>query len=289
MNSTDSAVSTLLRPDRVAILRIDLPGSRANLLTPKVWHDLQSALTGLANVADLRGLLLASGKPGSFVAGADLKWLAQVPAPNDPEAEALIRLGLTVLEDLERFPVPTLAVIEGPAVGGGLELALACDLRIASDVPGVRFGLPEVTLGLIPGWGGTQRLPRIIGLERACEWLGTGELVTAEEACTAGLITRIVPRMEWQEAAVAAALACRPEPIRKRKRSAIPLAERRAFRPPIPSAPPAIREAMLCLARGAELPLPEAIAIETEAFLRLVGTEDARQRIANFFALKHRS
>lgn len=286
MRSTDSAVSTEIRCDNVAVLRLDLPGSRVNLLTPKLWRDLQSVLRELKSRADLRGLLLASAKPGSFVAGADLKWLAQVPAPNDPEAEEFIRLGLTVLDELEQFPVPTAAVIEGPAVGGGLELALACDLRLASDQPQLRVGLPEVRLGLIPGWGGTQRLPRIIGLERACDWLITGNLVSANEAFDAKLINRLVLAGELFEVAVAEVLAYRPESIRGRKRAAIPLPERQAFRPAIPSSPPAIREAMLCLLRGAELPLNEAIAIETAAFLRLIGTDEARLRIQQFFAQK---
>ena len=180
------AVQVTVRPDRIAVLTLDRPGSRANVLTPELWTEFEAALVGLD--ADLIGLVVASGKPGAFIAGADLKYLAQVPAPNDPGVRALIELGLRVLDRLANLPFPTCAAIDGPALGGGLEVTLACDDRIVGSNPKIELGLPEVNLGLIPGWGGTQRLPRLVGLNAAANLLSTGQSIGSDRAIKIGLI-----------------------------------------------------------------------------------------------------
>lgn len=286
MTTTQTLISIEHRPDGVAVVRLDQPDSRVNILTPALWSALEDAIVALSLHAGLRGLVLTSGKPGCFIAGADLKFLAAVPAPNDPAVRDLIEQGLKVLDMLESIPVPTCAAIHGPALGGGLEVALACDYRIASSDPAVKFGLPEVKLGLIPGWGGTQRLPRIIGLERACTLLQSGESLTAEEAFQAGLLRQVVQTDELIETAASIVCSTAPAQIRSWKRLPLPEADRRGYRPAVPSEPDAVREAMLCVVRGAELPLEQALTIETEAFLRLAGSEESRQRIAAFFARK---
>ena len=265
-----SAVTVELRPDGVAVLTIDQPGSRANVLTSQLWTDLEAALTPLASRTDLKGLVVASGKPGMFVAGADLKFFASVAAPNDPGVKALIEHGLRVLDLLESLPFPTCAAIDGPALGGGLELALACDFRVCGTHPRVELGLPEVKLGLIPGWGGTQRLPRIVGMDRAAEMLGTPASVNADDAVRIGLATTGDPF----------AVVLSGTAVRERKRAPVP----GPSRPPVPSSPNAVREAMLVLVRGAGLPLADAIPLETEAFLRLAGSDESKRLIAEFFA-----
>ncbi len=254
MADTPGSIRLDTRPDGVAVLTLDQPGSRANVLSKQLWAELEAALVPLADRPDLKGLVLASAKPGIFIAGADLKFLASVPAPNDPAVRDLIEHGLRVLDVLESLPVPTCAAIDGAALGGGLEVALACDYRIAGTNSRVELGLPEVKLGLIPGWGGTQRLPRVVGLEAAVGTVGT----TA------------------------------PAHIRAWKRNPIPEAERQ-YRPAVPSEPNAVREAMLCLVRGAERPLGEALTLETEAFLRLAGSDESKRLIGEFFASKKRS
>ncbi|MCZ2341423.1 MAG: enoyl-CoA hydratase/isomerase family protein [Bacteroidales bacterium] len=274
------------RPDGVAVIRLDQPESRVNVLTSAMWSALEDVLVTLSGQMGLRGLVLTSGKPNSFIAGADLKFLANVPAPNDPVVRDLIEQGLKVLDMLESIPVPTCAAVNGPALGGGLEVALACDYRLANADAGVKFGLPEVKLGLIPGWGGTQRLPRIVGLERACGLLLSGEPWTAEEAFQAGLLRQVVSPDTLIETAAILVKSTTPAPIRSWKRLPMSEADRRGFRPAVPSEPDAVREAMLCVIRGAEQPLEQALTIETEAFLRLAGSEDSRQRIASFFAQK---
>src|SRR4051812_34347268 len=172
----DPAVRLDVRPDTVAVLTLDQPGSKANVLTTQMWTELEAAVDALATRTDVRGLVIASAKPGIFIAGADLKLLANAAGPNDPAVRSFIEHGLRVLEKLEALPFPTCAAIDGAALGGGLEVALACDYRVVGTSDKVKLGLPEVTLGLIPGWGGTQRLPRWVRrLEDAAWMLRTGQ------------------------------------------------------------------------------------------------------------------
>src|SRR5437764_15403367 len=124
-----SAVRTEIRPDNVAVLTIDQPGSKVNILTSELWTELEAAIDTLMPRTDLKGLVIASGKPGVFIAGADLKLLANAPGPNDPAVRAFVEQGLRVLEKLEALPFPTCAAIDGAALGGGLEVALTCDCR----------------------------------------------------------------------------------------------------------------------------------------------------------------
>ena len=159
--ATDRAFQLEVR-EGIAVLTFDLPGSKANTLGRAVVAELAEIVAQLKQRSDLKGLVLRSGKPGMFIAGADLRELGA--ARPDPEVtRALVRSGLEVFATIEALPCPTVAAIEGPCVGGGLELALAFDFRVASKHPKTELGLVEVKVGLIPGLGGTQRLPRIIG------------------------------------------------------------------------------------------------------------------------------
>ncbi|MDB5307010.1 MAG: fadJ 1 [Gemmataceae bacterium] len=291
------AVRVDVRPDTVAVLAIDQPGSRVNVLTQELWTELESAIDALARRPDLRGLVVASGKPGVFIAGADLKMFANAPAPNDPAVRAFIEQGLRVLEKLEALPFPTCAAIDGAALGGGLEVALACDYRLAGTNPKVQFGLPEVKLGLIPGWGGTQRLPRVVGLKPAAGMLTTGTSLTGAQAEDAGLMgVQSVPDLieatagflvELQLAGgVLAELGDGPDWRKQRtdKRQPIPESTPRDLPPLAPDASIAAREARSVMLHGAELSLAEAIRLETEAFMRLAGSPESNQLVAEFFA-----
>lgn len=279
---SESAARIDLRADGIAVLTLDQPGSRANVLTRTLWSDLESALTSLAARTDVRGLVLASGKPGTFVAGADLKFLAAVAAPNDPAVRELIEHGHRVLAALESLPFPTCAVLDGPALGGGFELALACDSRICTTNPRVELGLPEVKLGLIPGWGGTQRLPRLVGLAKAAEMLASGDSLNARTAAEFGLAT--VADGDPTEAAAKRLCENPGVPESRVRRTRAMSGEELAFRPPVPSSPNAVREALLALIGGAGLPLSDALKLETEAFLRVAGSEESKRLIADFFA-----
>jgi len=292
-----SAISVTTRPDAVAVLTFDQPGSKANVLTRELWTEFGNALTALATRTDLKGLVLASAKPGIFIAGADLKLLANAPAPNDPDVRAFIEQGLRVLEQLESLPFPTCAAIDGAALGGGLEVALACDSRVCGTNPKVQLGLPEVTLGLIPGWGGTQRLPRAadeLSTERlavASGILTSGRNLDVREAANCGLIGVVCDSDQLLDWAARVSLASN-----RRWKCVYIYRERRARRLQAvapeqckTSALPvgltgAAAEAVRVMVEGAALSLYDAIKLETEAFMRLAGSDESKRLIAEFFA-----
>lgn len=276
-----SAITVVaVRPDAVAVLTFDQPDSRANVLSRELWTEFGDALAALASRSDLKGLVLASAKPGIFIAGADLKLLANAPGPNDPDVRAFIEQGLRVLEQLEALPFTTCAAIDGAAIGGGLEVALACDYRACGTNPKVQLGLPEVKLGLIPGWGGTQRLPRVIGAARAVQMLTSGESLTAQQAAQCELVGRVADSEELIERA---ALLVRAAEHARRQRFG-PVAD--AAVAPQPALRGAAAEAVRVVIEGAPLPLRDAIAVETAAFMRLAGGDESKRLIAEFFAAR---
>src|SRR5438034_4338045 len=184
--------------DQAAVLTLDAPGRNVNVLGRQVLADLEAALDRLADVPTLKFLGIRSAKPASFIAGADLHELAAVR--NTADAVALSEAGQRVFDKLANLSIPTLVQIEGPCLGGGLEFALACDYRLVVDHPKTQFGFPEIELGLLPAWGGTQRLPRVIGLERALRVILGGHRTNAREASHWGLADFLVSKPEaWSE------------------------------------------------------------------------------------------
>jgi enoyl-CoA hydratase/carnithine racemase len=308
--------------DSLAVLTADQPGSKVNVLSRAVWSELGEAVRELRGRPGIRGLILESGKPGIFIAGADLKDLADVPAPDHPPTREFIEQGLRVLVALEDLPFPTAACIDGAALGGGLEVALACDYRLAGTSPRTRLGLPEVTLGLIPGWGGTQRLPRLVGIITALEQILGNVQFDADTAHDRGLIDAIAPSesMRAEAARLLLSSADSGEWRERRERKRRPVAAGRAdvtiedlkegnvtkarldamsfgpetmagFRQSVNERTaecrrPAALAAIDVIERGCALPLREAIPLETAAFLRLAASPEARQIIAEFFARK---
>src|SRR3954452_25422369 len=185
-NASSAADPGLLAlEDGIAWLRLDDPGKKVNTLSTRLfaWFEDQ-----VARVERERpeGLVIYSGKPDGFVAGADLEELLALTDPMD--VIAMLRRGHDLMERLAALPFPTVAAIHGAALGGGLELALACRRRIATEHPKTKLGLPEVQLGLIPGLGGTQRLPRLIGVPDALDLILTGKQVDARKARRLGLV-----------------------------------------------------------------------------------------------------
>src|SRR5438270_13239189 len=177
---------------RIALVTFDQPGSRANTLGQAVLAEFEAVLAELARHPDAAGLILCSGKPGMFIAGADIRELCS--APRDPGAARWsVKRGLDLIAAFERLPFPTVAVIDGACMGGGLELALGFDYRIASTHPKTELGLPETKIGLIPGWGGTQRLSRLIGPALAAEMICAGEAVNGVKARERGMVFDVVP------------------------------------------------------------------------------------------------
>jgi len=277
-----------VRSDSVAVLTLDQEGSKANVLTLGLWAELEAVLDSLAGRTDLLGLVLASAKPDIFIAGADLKLLVNATGQNDPDARTFIEQGLRVLSKLENLPYPTIAAIDGVALGGGLEVALACDFRVAGPNPKLRLGLPEVTLGLIPGWGGTQRLPRIIGVPNAVAMVVSGQPIDSSQAAQYQLIEGCAAvATELVDAAASYLLATPREPvIRKKKQEQVAswIPEGDVSLKPNPDDSVAVLEAKRVLGEGASLTFSDGIKLETEAFLRLAGSEESKRLIAAFFA-----
>jgi enoyl-CoA hydratase len=174
--------------DGVAVVTVNRP-DKLNALNDETMAELESAFTVIAGDAQVKGVILTGAGEKAFVAGADISELAQ-ETPVEGRERSL--RGQRVLDRIERLGKPVVAAVNGFALGGGCELAMACHVRIAAD--GARLGTPEVKLGLMCGYAGTQRLPRLVGRGRALELLLTGEMVDAQEAMRIGLVNRVVPR-----------------------------------------------------------------------------------------------
>jgi len=184
----------------VALIRFDQPGEPVNTLSPEVGAEFDAVLRRLERDETVRAVVFLSGKPDSFVAGAKIDMVQQ--ARSAVEGEALSRTAQAGFDRLERFRKPVVAAIHGACLGGGLEWALACHYRIASDDKKTQLGLPEVQLGLIPGAGGTQRLPRLVGIAAALDLILTGRSVKARKALALGLVDEVVPPALLREYAV---------------------------------------------------------------------------------------
>lgn len=201
MDNDKNAFELSVDQQNVATLTFDLPGEKVNKFSMAVLAQLESLLDSLAVRKDIEVLLIRSGKPDIFIAGADLH--AFEPAFKDPSIlDQIIHTGHRVFNKLAKLPFPTVAVIHGACLGGGLEMALACSHRIASDSPKTQIGLPEVTLGIIPGWGGTQRLPRLVGLAEGLPMVVSGKAIAGYKAYKIHLIDRLIA-WEWREPAIA--------------------------------------------------------------------------------------
>src|SRR5205085_3883185 len=175
----------------VAVITFDLPGKGANILSLSVLEELAGILDQLQPRRDLAGFIISSGKPGTFIAGADIReFLASLGAPKS-EVVAMCRRGHQLFQRLAQCPFVTVAAIDGICVGGGAELVCWCDRRVMSNSPKSEIGFPEVKLGLYPGWGGTVRAPRIVGLANALEMITSGENLDARTAMTMALASDV--------------------------------------------------------------------------------------------------
>ncbi|MGL5343118.1 MAG: fatty acid oxidation complex subunit alpha FadJ [Plesiomonas sp.] len=214
--TTQSAFSVTVRDDGIAVLTIDVPNESMNTLKAEFGQQIRAILQQLQQPSDpaqptVKGLVLISGKPDSFIAGADINMLAA--CRNSSEAQQLSREGHAIMAELAGLPFTVVAAIHGACLGGGLELALACHARVCSLSDKTVLGLPEVQLGLLPGSGGTQRLPALVGVAKALDLMLSGRQVRAKQALKMGLVDDAVADTVLLD--VAAALALKPKPTRK--------------------------------------------------------------------------
>ncbi len=236
----------------IAIVTIDRPKA-LNALNRQVLEELDAAITQVANHPDARALILTGGGEKAFVAGADI---AEMSAYTTAQALFFATKGHAVLARLESLSIPTIAAVNGFALGGGLELALACDLLYASEK--AKLGLPEVSLAVIPGFGGTQRLTRLLGRARAKELIFTGDAIDAAKAKEIGLALEV----------------CAPEALLARCKE---IAQKIASRGPV-----AVSQAKRVIEAGADLPLKDANELERQAFSVLFGTDDQKEGMRAF-------
>lgn len=216
--TTQSAFTLNLRPDNVAVVTIDVPNEKMNTLKAAFGGEVRTILKQIRDNKVLRGVVFISAKPDNFIAGADINMIAQCRTAK--EAEELARQGQQIMAEIHALSIPVIAAIHGACLGGGLELALACHRRICTDDAKTVLGLPEVQLGLLPGSGGTQRLPRLIGVSTALEMILTGKPLRPRQALKAGLVDDVVPLSILLETAVGLAKQERPAsrhlPVRER-------------------------------------------------------------------------
>jgi 3-hydroxyacyl-CoA dehydrogenase/enoyl-CoA hydratase/3-hydroxybutyryl-CoA epimerase len=281
-----------LGADGVLVATLDVPGERVNTLGRRMMEEFRALLAGLEARTDVRGVVLISGKPDGFIAGADIKDFTAIRSA--VEAETLSREGQALLGRLEALRVPVVAAIHGPCLGGGLEVALCCRYRIATDDPRTALGLPEVMLGLVPGAGGTQRLPRLVGLRTGLDLILTGRSLKASRAKKAGVVDEVVPAPVLLAAARQAVLGLAEGTLRP-SRPGIPLADR-LLRPLIFSKArssvmaktgghyPAPLRALEVVDKGTATTLEEGLALEAKAFGELAVSPESRALVSVFFA-----
>ena len=238
--------------DRIAVVTID--HRPVNALNRQTMQELDQVIEAIRGDDTVKAVIITGGGSLAFVAGADIKEVSQLTSPQD--AQAVAALGQAVFLKLQRLPKPVIAAINGVCLGGGLELAMACHVRISGDR--ARFGQPEISLGIIPGWGGTQRLPRLIGRAKATEWILTGDVVMAQEAYRLGLVNQVVPQDQVLKAA---------------KDVARKIAAKGAV---------AIREALRAIDEGVDRPLEEGLAKEAAAFGTVAATADSKEGVTAF-------
>ncbi|BDY06130.1 fatty acid oxidation complex subunit alpha FadJ [Ferrimonas sp. YFM] len=185
--------------DKIAVITMDVPGETMNTLRSEFGEEVRHILDFLGSQSDLSGVVFTSGKPDSFIAGADINMLAACETRED--VYKLSRDGHKLLNELAALSVPVVAAINGPCLGGGLELALACDYRVISNSPKTVLGLPEVQLGILPGGGGTQRLPKLVGIAKSLDMMLTGKQLRPKQAVKLGVADEMVPNTVLLEAA----------------------------------------------------------------------------------------
>src|SRR6476646_2675570 len=192
---TETAAGPMIRretgADGICVLTFDRPESGANIFDAATMRNLAEHVAAIEADPAIKGVIVTSGKKSIFIAGADLKTLLK--QAQSGEMRGFIAEGQQVFNRLAALKVPSVAAIHGATAGGGYEITLACDYRVATDDPVTKIGLPETTLGLVPAWGGATRLPRLIGPEKAAEVILKGKLHSAQEALQLGLVDEVVP------------------------------------------------------------------------------------------------
>jgi 3-hydroxyacyl-CoA dehydrogenase / enoyl-CoA hydratase / 3-hydroxybutyryl-CoA epimerase len=263
--------------DGICILTFDRSESGANIFDAATMQSLSEQVDAIEKDASIKGVIVTSAKKSIFIAGADLKTLLKQAQTG--EMRGFISEGQRVFNRLVALKVPTVAAIHGACAGGGYEITLACDYRVASDDPATKIGLPETTLGLVPAWGGATRLPRLIGADAAAEVILKGKLYGAAEALKLGLVDGVVPKEQILEAARKKLAAGK----RKMEGGAPATPGSQELAPPKASGNAAPGRAFEIIKRSADSSIEESLAMEVDAISELGATDATQNLIRNFF------
>lgn len=283
----EKTIRLVVREDKICVLTFDRPGSSANIFDLPTLDELAQELEFIERQTELKGVIFISNKHSIFIAGADLNAMRNVASFDD--ARVLIERGQAVMNRIAALRIPTVAAVHGAAVGGGYELCLACDYRIASSEHATKIGLPETKIGLLPGWGGSTRLPRLIGLPKALDIILGGKTVRAKLALKLGMVDELSP----VECLVAAAV--RKIKLGKPVRSSHWLTNNRLVATAI--APhvrkqllkktrghyPAVLKALEVVTRGISRTVEASLALERDGIIALMQTDVCRNLISVFF------
>src|SRR5437870_8360576 len=270
---SSSIIRSEIDDDHICLLTFDRPDSGANIFDAATLNELNEHVDLIEHDASLRGLIIASAKKSIFIAGADLKTLLK--QAQSGEMGDFIAHGQRILNRIAVLKIPTVAAIHGACAGGGYEITLACDHRIATDDPATRIGLPETTLGLIPAWGGCTRLPRLIGPERAAEVILKGKLYSAREALKLGLVDEAASRDQLLD------LARKKLRDGKRKPSPAPKIDQEIPAPRNHNPAPA--RALEVIKKSLFASTQQSLAFELYTIVDLGKTDSTRNLIRNFF------
>ena len=263
--------------NHICVLTFDRPESGANVFDAATLDELNEHLDALEKDTSLRGLIITSAKKSIFVAGADLKTLLQ--AAKTGEMPRFIERGQHIFNRLANLKIPTIAAIHGASAGGGYEVALACDYRVASDDPATRIGLPETGLGLLPAWGGCTRLPRLIGAAKAAEVILKGKLYSAQEALKVGLVDEVAPREQLLDRAREKLRAGKPK-----MEGGVPATPGSPeFVPPKSGGNHALERAYEIINKTLSISPEESLRMELDGIVDLGKTESTQNLIRNFF------
>lgn len=259
--------------DGICLLTFDRPESGANIFDAPTMQNLSEHLAAIEKDSSVRGVIVTSAKKSIFIAGADLKTLLKQAQTG--ELRAFIAEGQKVFNRLTALGVPTVAAIHGACAGGGYEITLACDYRVASNDPATKIGLPETTLGLVPAWGGATRLPRLIGADAAAEVILKGKLYGADEALKLGLVDEVTAREQLLEAA--------RKKLSEGKREAATMKSGIASAAPKESGNAAPGRAYEIIRRSGDSSIDESLSRELDAISELGATDATQNLIRNFF------
>ena len=289
--------------DGIAVITIDVPGESQNVLKMEFIEELEPVIEQVKSDSSIKGLIIRSGKAGSFIAGADITMFGKANTAED--AEKLSTDGHRIFNKIENLKKPVVAAIHGTCLGGGLELSLACSGRVISDSPKTKIGLPEVQLGVLPGGGGTQRLPRLVGIAPSLDMMLTGKQLFPKQAKKLGLVDEVVPEANLMKAAKK-----RVSDLRKGKEKKAPISSyftmkgiqklvlesnpigrniifdqaRKTVEKKTKGNYPAPKKIIECVEKGMSQGMEAGLAIEARNFGQLVVSPEAKALISVFFA-----